>query len=133
MPDNMPIEGWPTGYRGNARNLTLDDVQRDKLKRGGDRHAIVVDPINRMLYEFYQAKKTDTGWEAAPGLDLRPEDQQAAAGRLDLGRRRGLADFPGRRPLRRTAARHGRACDAGDRGQDPPGLRRPGHALCQPA
>ena len=47
------------------KGTTLEDVQRDKLKEGGDRHAIVVDPTNRMLYEFYQLKKTDNGWQAA--------------------------------------------------------------------
>ena len=40
-------------------------MQRNKLKEDGDRHAIVVDPANRMLYEFYQLKKTDEGWQAA--------------------------------------------------------------------
>jgi hypothetical protein len=67
VPDNMPIEGWPANYRRSAqlRNLTLDDVQRDKRKENGDRHALVVDPVNRMLYEFYQARKTDRGWVAA--------------------------------------------------------------------
>jgi hypothetical protein len=67
VPGNMPIEGWPVEYRRSpgGRNVTLDDVQRDTLKRGGDRHAIVVDPVNRMLYEFYQARKTGAGWEAA--------------------------------------------------------------------
>src|SRR5205807_4550486 len=39
--------------------------QRDKIKEGGDRHALVVDPVNRMLYEFYQLRKTDAGWQAA--------------------------------------------------------------------
>jgi hypothetical protein len=67
VPDEMPIEGWPADYQRNpkTRALTLEDVQRDTPRRGGDRHAIVVDPTNRMLYEFYQARKTDTGWEAA--------------------------------------------------------------------
>ena len=57
----MPIEGWPAEFSRNpaTKTLTLDDVQRDKLKQDGDRHALVVDPVNRMLYEFYQAKKTD--------------------------------------------------------------------------
>ena len=63
VPDNLPIEGWPVNYRG--KNVTLDDVQRDKLHEGGDRHGIIVDPINRRLYEFYQALKTETGWQAA--------------------------------------------------------------------
>jgi len=67
IPDNMPIEGWPSNYSRNpaTKSLTLDDVQRDKLKQGGDRHAVVVDPVNRMLYEFYAAKKTDRGWQVA--------------------------------------------------------------------
>jgi hypothetical protein len=72
LPDNVPIEGWPANYtrylaRRDAKfkGLTLDDVQRDKLMEDGDRHGIVVDPTNRMLYEFYQLKKTSTGWQAA--------------------------------------------------------------------
>jgi hypothetical protein len=67
VPDNMPIEGWPVHYQRSPKlkGLTLDDVQRDKIKENGDRHALVVDPVNRMLYELYQARKTDTGWVAA--------------------------------------------------------------------
>jgi hypothetical protein len=67
VPDNTPIEGWPANYQRNPKlkGTTLDDVQRDKLRENGDRHAIVVDPANRMLYEFYQMKKTDAGWQAA--------------------------------------------------------------------
>jgi hypothetical protein len=66
VPDALPIEGWPASIRSDPRSkgLTLDDVQRDRSRRGGDRHAIVVDPANRMLYEFYQARKTDAGWVA---------------------------------------------------------------------
>lgn len=62
LPDIVPIEGWPANYRG--RKVSLDDVQRDKLKEDGDRHASVVDPVNRRLYEFYQLKKTNSGWQA---------------------------------------------------------------------
>jgi hypothetical protein len=67
VPDIIPIEGWPVTYSRDTRlrRTTLDDVQRDKLNENGDRHGIVVDPINRMLYEFYQLKKTDAGWQAA--------------------------------------------------------------------
>lgn len=67
IPDNAPIEGWPAHYKREPKlkELTLDDVQRDKLRKGGDRHMIVVDPTNRMLYEFFSAKKTDAGWQAA--------------------------------------------------------------------
>jgi hypothetical protein len=61
-PDNMPIEGWPISAERKGKKLTLDEVQR--LKEEGDRHGIVVDPVNRKLYEFYQARKTDNGWQA---------------------------------------------------------------------
>ncbi|MEW5977326.1 MAG: hypothetical protein AB1898_16165 [Acidobacteriota bacterium] len=67
IPDNMPIENWPLQRNEDLAALpksggTLDDVQRHGT---GDRHGLVVDPINGMLYELYQARKTDTGWEAA--------------------------------------------------------------------
>ncbi len=60
VPDNTPIEGYPLGYKG----LTLDQVQR-KDEGDIDRHALVVDPTNRMLYEFYQMRKTNKGWVAS--------------------------------------------------------------------
>jgi hypothetical protein len=60
VPDNTPIEGYPIHYKG----LTLDEVQR-KDEGDIDRHALVVDPTNRMLYEFYQLRKTDKGWIAS--------------------------------------------------------------------
>lgn len=60
VPDNVPIEGWPVGP-----SQVLDNAQRDTSGRGGDRHALVVDPVNRMLYEFYNLRRTDAGWQAA--------------------------------------------------------------------
>ncbi len=67
VPEGTPIEGWPVDFQrqGSAKPPTLDAVQRDLARQGGDRHASVVDPVNRMLYEFYQMKKTDGGWQAA--------------------------------------------------------------------
>jgi len=59
LPDETPIEGWPVSYPG----MTLLEVQ--KKKEETDRHAIVVDPTNGMLYEFYQLRKTDKGWTAS--------------------------------------------------------------------
>ncbi len=65
VPDNIPIEGWPAFYqRGAAKPPTLADVQRRPAKYEGDRHAIVVDPANRMLYEFFTFGKTSDGWAA---------------------------------------------------------------------
>ena len=75
VPDNTPIEGWPAGFKRDAKNqnLTLDDVQRGKPNLEADRHGIVVDPVNRKLYEFYRLTKTDNGWTAhqASIFDLR--------------------------------------------------------------
>ena len=67
VPENLPIEGWPANFLRDPKlkMLTLDDVQRDKQKENGDRHAIVVDPVNRILYEFYEMKKTDAGWQCS--------------------------------------------------------------------
>jgi hypothetical protein len=64
IPDNLPVEGWP-GWPGWTEPQALDDVQRDARNRGGDRHAIVVDPVNKKLYEFFVVKKTDRGWQAS--------------------------------------------------------------------
>ncbi len=60
IPDNLPIENWPVGYPG----MTLDDVQRDKTNIDGDRHGIIVDPVNRMLWEFWITTKVAGGWVA---------------------------------------------------------------------
>jgi hypothetical protein len=67
VPEEIPIEGWPAAFKRSGSKLTFDDVQFGRFtERGdGDRHAVVVDPVNRMLYEFYQMKRTEAGWEAA--------------------------------------------------------------------
>ncbi len=67
VPDNMPIENWPL-QRNEATNAlpkpgqSLDDLQRNG---SGDRHAILVDLSRMLIHEFYQARKTDSGWQAA--------------------------------------------------------------------
>jgi len=62
VPDNATIEGWPAYFkRGSAalKVLTLDYVQRGKPTLDSDRHGIVVDPVNRKLYEFYRLTKNE--------------------------------------------------------------------------
>src|SRR5262245_35903040 len=72
LPDNAPIEGWPAHYKRYVaprdvrfKDLTLADLQRNKFNEDGDRHGIVVDPVNRKLYEFSRLVLTDRGWHAA--------------------------------------------------------------------
>jgi hypothetical protein len=64
VPDNIPIEGWPAWHQRENAQPSLADVQRRPEKYAGDRHAIVVDPVNRMLYEFFTFGKTSSGWAA---------------------------------------------------------------------
>jgi hypothetical protein len=67
VPSSLPIEGWPAYYQRepDLDHLTLEDVQRDTLDEGGDRHAIVVDPVNGRLWEFYQMRLVGDRWQAS--------------------------------------------------------------------
>ena len=75
VPDDAPIEGGPNGK--------------------GDRHILVIDRDNRLLYELFNAHKTEKGWKAGSGAifkldsnELRPEGWTSA----DAA---GLPIFPG--------------------------------------
>ena len=67
IPDDAPIENWPLLKNENTAALpragqTLKQFQREAK---GDRHLILVDPLNGKLHEFWQARRTDAGWEAS--------------------------------------------------------------------
>ncbi len=90
IPVDLPVEGWPEFWTKNAP--TLEQVQR---VGEGDRHAVIIDPVSRMLYEFYNTRLTDAGWTAVCAavynLDsnkLRPDNWTSA----DAA---GLAMMPG--------------------------------------
>jgi hypothetical protein len=75
VPDNAPIENWPLTRNEDTAALprpgqALEDFQRHG---SGDRHLLIVDPTNGKLHEFWQARKTGAGWEAANAatFDLR--------------------------------------------------------------
>ncbi len=75
IPDNAPIENWPLNRNENLKALprpgqTLEQFQREAQ---GDRHVLVVDPMNGKLHEFYGTQRTDDGWQAlqASTWDLR--------------------------------------------------------------
>jgi hypothetical protein len=57
VPDGAPIENWPLDGR------TLADAQGGREE--ADRHVLVVDPVQRMLYEFWQGRRTAAGWQAS--------------------------------------------------------------------
>src|SRR5262249_52217661 len=58
-------EGWPAGYeRSLGKVPSLAEVQRRPAKQAGDRHAIIVDPVQRKLYEFFAIGQTKDGWAA---------------------------------------------------------------------
>jgi hypothetical protein len=61
VPGNAPIEGWPADW-GPLKGKSLEHIQKNG---DGDRHMIVLDPWNMKLYEFFVARKTDSGWQAA--------------------------------------------------------------------
>ena len=94
IPPDAPVEGGPAA--------------------DGDRHVLVVQDGSCRLYELFDAHREGRRLAGRVGGGLRPAGQRAAAGRLDLGRRRRAAD-PGRAgPLRRG-------------GQGPGRPRHPGH------
>jgi len=63
VPGNVPIEGWPAYFEREKSGLTLDQVQRAD-DEDSDRHAIVLDPTNQKLYEFFKMHKKQGKWEA---------------------------------------------------------------------
>ena len=69
IPDNAPIEGWPLL---DKRALAASQAGTED----SDRHVIVVEPANFLLYEFYQGRKTPGGWQCACAaiFDLRTNE-----------------------------------------------------------
>lgn len=66
VPDDIPIEGWPVYHEREGKPMTLEEAQRRPAKYESDRHAIVVDPTNRILYEFFNfGRLPDGSWGAS--------------------------------------------------------------------
>jgi hypothetical protein len=63
IPSNQPIETWPRG----TGNLTLQQWQMDVNNNGGDRHGIMVAPGIGSIWETWQMKLTQSGWQASNG------------------------------------------------------------------
>jgi hypothetical protein len=56
IPDITPIEHWPID------GTVLSSTQ---AAGSGDRHAIIVDPLNQKIYELAEAYKLSSGWSAS--------------------------------------------------------------------
>jgi hypothetical protein len=67
IPPNAPIENWPLARNEDVGALPKPGITLEQFQREGtgDRHLIVVDPVNGMLHEFWQARRTDSGWQAS--------------------------------------------------------------------
>ena len=68
----------------------------------GDRHVLVLDNNNCWLYELYSSYPNADELECRIGRRVGSHRRRAAPLHVDVGRRRGLADFPGPRALRRS-------------------------------
>jgi hypothetical protein len=73
VPPNASIESWPLSGE------KLEDNQRTGT---GDRHLIVLDPVNSLLYEFFYGFKKPAGWEASGAaiFDLRTNQRRPYQG-----------------------------------------------------
>lgn len=96
VPDNAPIENWPLTRNEDKKALpkpgqTLEQLQREGT---GDRHVIVVDPVNGKLYEFWQGRKTDAGWEASNNATFDLKTGALRPERWTSGDAAGLPIFP---------------------------------------
>jgi hypothetical protein len=63
IPASQPIETWPRG----TGNLTLQQWQMDVNNSGGDRHGIMVAPGAGSVWETWQMKLAQSGWQASNG------------------------------------------------------------------
>jgi hypothetical protein len=90
IPDNMPIETWPTG----TGLLTLQQWQQDTNNTGGDRHSIIVQPGTGLIWETWQAQLVGTNWQASNGakFDLNSNNLRPAG--WTSGDAAGLPMFP---------------------------------------
>lgn len=85
VPANLPIEGWPVAFTRGISRLSAPSLEELQRTGEGDRHAIVVDPVNRVSYEFFRMFATDDGWTAAQASifdlttnELRPDGWTSA-------------------------------------------------------
>jgi len=78
IPSNMPIEGWPKVTGTN----TLPQWQQDT--NNSDRHAIIAQPGAGFIWEMWQARRTNSQWQASNGAKFAFQIKLRAVARLPL-------------------------------------------------
>jgi hypothetical protein len=87
---NMPIETWPRG----TGTLTLQQWQMDVTNLGGDRHGIIVAPSAGSIWETWQMKLTNSGWQASNGAKFDMDTNALRPTGWTSGDAAGLPMFP---------------------------------------
>ena len=86
IPSNAPIENWPLARNEDTKALPRPGITLEQFQRegSGDRHLILVDPAHGRFHEFWQARLTDTGWQASQATTFDLAHEPAASGALDV-------------------------------------------------
>ena len=90
IPQNLPVESWPVG----TDTLTLGQWQQDSANRGGDRHAIIVQPGSGRFFETWQTKLTGNEWQASNGAIFSLNSNNLRPAGWTSGDAAGLTLFP---------------------------------------
>jgi hypothetical protein len=96
IPDTAPIENWPLAHNEDARALPKAGITLAQFQRegSGDRHLIVVDSQNGRLHEFFEARRTDQGWQASQASTFDLTSNQLRPERWTSADAAGLPIFP---------------------------------------
>src|SRR2546423_9309652 len=90
IPSNMPIETWPR----DTGTLTLQQWQMDVTNVGGDRHGVIVSPGVGSVWETWQMKLTNNGWQASCGAKFNLNSNALRPTGWTSGDAAGLPTFP---------------------------------------
>jgi len=90
IPSNQPIESWPK----DTGSLTLQQWQVDVNNTGGDRHGIMVAPGVGSIWETWQMKLTQSGWQASNGAKFNLNSNALRPAGWTSGDAAGLPMFP---------------------------------------
>src|SRR5437764_629074 len=86
----MPIETWPR----DTGTLTLQQWQMDATNVGGDRHGIIVAAGAGSVWETWQMKLTNNGWQASNGAKFNLTSNALRTAGWTSGDAAGLPMFP---------------------------------------